>query len=82
MRPQNFLIKQRVGIILHWLLQIKKGSILLSKNGSCRQIPSQFLKDAKYGTKDLANYQKYLEDISKSTFTFINLTQKAGTVFK
>lgn len=41
-----------------------------------------FLKDANYGTKDLASYQQYLKDTGKSTSTFSTFTKKAGSVIK
>ena len=41
-----------------------------------------FLRDANYGTKDLASYQQYLKDTGKATSTFSILTSKAGTVLK
>lgn len=41
-----------------------------------------FLQDTKYGTKDLANYQLYLKNISNANSTFASLTQKAGSMLK
>lgn len=41
-----------------------------------------FLKDANYGTKNLANYQQYLKDTGKATSMFSGFTQKATTVLK
>jgi len=41
-----------------------------------------FLRDANYGTKDLAAYQQYLRDTGNATSTFAALTSKAGTILK
>lgn len=41
-----------------------------------------FLKDAKYGTKDLANYQQYLKDTGKATSQFSGFVNKAKGVLK
>ena len=41
-----------------------------------------FLKDAKYGTKDLDSYQQYLKNTSNETISFSNIVKKAGPVLK
>lgn len=41
-----------------------------------------FLKDTKYGKKDLESYQQYLKDTGKSTSTFTSFTKKAGAALK
>lgn len=54
----------------------------IKKNNLADESLINFLKDANYGTKDLASYQQYLKDISKATSTFAKITKKAGTVLK
>lgn len=41
-----------------------------------------FLRDAKYGTKDLDNYQQYLKDTSNTTISFSNIVKKTGPILK
>jgi hypothetical protein len=41
-----------------------------------------FLKDARYGTKDLESYQKYMEENAKSTSTFASVSTSASTALK
>ncbi len=41
-----------------------------------------FLKNADYGTKNLANYQKYLNETGKKTSLFSSFTKSAGNVLK
>ncbi|MDY4819995.1 MAG: hypothetical protein SO206_07155 [Bacilli bacterium] len=57
-------------------------------NGYCNAIKLtdeeliNFLKDTDYGTKDLANYQSYLNKSSQGMTTFESASKKAGTVLK
>lgn len=54
----------------------------INKNNLADESLINFLKDANYGTKDLANYQQYLKDTGKATSSFTSFTQKATTVLK
>lgn len=54
----------------------------VKQNNLADQSLIAFLKDTNYGTKDLANYQKYLKDTGKATSTFSSALNKAKGVLK
>ena len=67
---------------------LSKGFILdsydefIKSNNLADESLINFLKDANYGTKDLANYQQYLKDTGKATSIFSGFTQKASVALK
>ena len=54
----------------------------INKNNLADKSLIDFLKDANYSAKDLANYQQYLIDTGKSTSAFTSFTKKAGAALK